>query len=110
MPTGLIEHHDDVLVLADGGGDAVEELLHRFGVGVRHDEGEAIVGAELEFGEDVGESEAFVAQPRRSLAPLPPDADRAPLLADPCLLLEEQPDALASMRMLTLPEQRRGSF
>ncbi len=34
MPAGLIKHHDDVLIVGDGGSEAVEELLHRLGVGI----------------------------------------------------------------------------
>ena len=95
VPAGAIEHHDHVVVFADGGGEAVEELLHRLGVGVRHDEGEAVVGAGLDGREDVGEGEALVAQPRRALTAPPPDVDRAPLLADARLVLEEQANACA---------------
>jgi hypothetical protein len=77
---------------------------------VRHDEGEAVVGAGLDGREDVGEREALVAQARRALAAPPPDVERASLLADARLVLEEEPDALASMRTLNFLEQRRGSF
>jgi hypothetical protein len=35
VPAGPIENHHDVLVVADCCGEAVEELLHRLGVGVR---------------------------------------------------------------------------
>ena len=45
MPAGLIKHHDHVLILGDGGSEAVEELLHRLGVGIGHVEGEAVVEA-----------------------------------------------------------------
>ena len=31
MPTGLIKHHDDVLIVGDRGSEAVEEMLHRLG-------------------------------------------------------------------------------
>jgi hypothetical protein len=92
------------------GGKAVEEFLHRLRVGVRHDEGEAVVGAGLNGREDVGKREALVAQARRALAAPPPDVDRASLLADARLVLEEQADALVSMRTLKFSEQRRGSF
>jgi hypothetical protein len=53
MPAGLIKHHDDVLIVGDGGSEAVEELLHRLGVGIGHDEGEAVVGAGLNASKDV---------------------------------------------------------
>jgi hypothetical protein len=35
MPTGLVEDHDRVFVLADCRSQVVEELLHRLGVGAR---------------------------------------------------------------------------
>ena len=96
----------------------VEEVLHYLGVGVRHDEGEAVVSVRFHGREDVGEREALVAQPRRALAASPPDVDRAPLLVmlqaclwhDPRLVLEEQTNTLVSMRKLNFSEQRRGSF
>ena len=42
MPTGLVEDHDRVFVLADCRSQVVEELLHRLGVGVGQNEGEAV--------------------------------------------------------------------
>jgi hypothetical protein len=72
----------------------VEELLHRLGVGVGQDEGETVVGARLDASKDVGERGALVAEARWTLAALPPDMAGPTLLADPCLVLEEQADAL----------------
>ena len=66
MPAGLIKHHDDVLIVDNGGSEAVEELLHRLGVGIGHDEGKAVVGAGLNASKDVDECEALVAEPRRA--------------------------------------------
>jgi hypothetical protein len=97
MPAGLIKHHDDVLIVGDGGSEAVEELLHRLGVGIKHDEGKAVVGAGLNASKDVGECEALVAEPRWALAALPPDMAGPTLLADARLVLEEQSDALVFM-------------
>ena len=110
VPAGLIEHHRDVLVIADGRSEAVEEHLHRLGIHVRHDERKGVVGARLDGREDVGEREALVAEPRRTLASPPPDVARAPLLPDAGLVLEEEADALGFMRTLYFSEQRRGSF
>ena len=110
VPAGLIEHHRDVLVVADRRSEAVEEHLHRLGIHVRHDEREGVVGAGLDGCEDVGEREALVAEPRRALAAPPPDVAGAPLLADARLVLEEEADALVFMRTLKFSEQRRGSF
>ena len=42
MPAGPIEHHDDVLVLGNGRGETVEELLHRLGVRIRQDQSETV--------------------------------------------------------------------
>jgi hypothetical protein len=88
----------------------VEELLHRLGVGVGQDEGETVVGAGLDASKDVGEREALVAEARWTLAALPPDMAGPTLLADPCLVLEEQADALVFMRMLNFSQKCRGSF
>ena len=110
VPAGLIEHHRDVLVIADGRSEAVEEHLHRLGIHIRHDEREGVVGAGLHGREDVGEREALVAEPGWALASPPPDVARAPLLPDAGLVLEEEADALVFMRMLYFSEQRRGSF
>jgi hypothetical protein len=99
-----------VLVIADGRSEAVEKHLHRLGIHVRHDEREGVVGSRLDGCEDVGEREALVAEPRRTLASLPPDVARAPLLPDAGLVLEEEADALVSMRTLYFSEQCRGSF
>ena len=110
VPAGLIEHHHRVLVVSNRGCEAIEEDLHRLGVGVGQHECEAVVGAGLDGREDVGEGEALVGEARRSLAALPPDVARASLLADARLVLEEEADTLAFMRTLKFFEQRRGSF
>ena len=110
VPTGLIENHDDMLVLPDRGSEAVEELLHCLGVGVRHNEGEAVVSAGFDRREDVGERKALVAQPWRALTAPPPDVARPSLLADARLVLEKQADTLVFMRMLNFSEKCRGSF
>ena len=110
MPAGLIEHQDGVFVVGERGGEAIEELLHRRRVDVRHDEREGIIRARLHGREDVGEGEAFVAKPWRPLAAAPPDVAGAPLLADAGLILEEEPDLPVFMRMLNFSEECRGSF
>jgi hypothetical protein len=81
--------HGHVLVVGDRTGEPIEELLHRLGVGIRHDESEAVVGVGLDGCEDVGERKALVAQARRSLTPRPPDVTGPPLLSDARLVLEE---------------------
>ena len=100
MPASLIEDNDRVLALANRPSEAVQELLHRLGVGVGQDEGEAVVGTGLDASKDVGEREALIAEARWALATLPPDMARATLLADARLILEEQADALVFMRVL----------
>jgi hypothetical protein len=110
VPSGLIEDQGDVLVLVDGGGELVEELLHRPGIGVRQHEGEGIVGAGLHRREDIGEGETPVAQAWRPLPSLPPDTAHATLLADAGLVLEEQAQALVLMRTLKFFQELRGSF
>jgi hypothetical protein len=106
----LVEDQGDVLVLTDGCGELVEELLHRLGVGVRQNEGKGIVGAGLDGREDVGEREASIAQARRPLAALPPDAAHAAFLTDAGFVLEEQAQALLLMRTLKFFQELRGSF
>jgi hypothetical protein len=106
----LVEDQNDMLVLADGCGELIEELLHRLGVGVRQYEREGIVGAGLDGCEDVGEGEAPVTQAWRALAALPPDMTHAPFLADTSLVLEEQAKALVFMCMLKFFQELRGSF
>jgi len=110
MPAGLIKHHDDVLIVGDGGSEAVEELLHSLGVGIGHDEGEAVVGAGLNATKDVGKCEALVAEPRWALATSPPDMAGPTLLTDPRLVLEKQADTFIFVRTLNSSEQRRSSF
>ena len=97
-------------VMLDGRSEAVEEHLHRLGIDVRQDERKGVVGSRLYGCEDVGEREALIAEPRRTLASPPPDVTRAPLLPDAGLVLEEEADALVFMRTLYFSEQRRGSF
>ena len=89
MPAGLIEDHHGVFVLGDRFRELVEKGLHRGRVGIGHDKCEGIIRARLDSREDVGEGEAFVAEPRRSLAPLPPDVADTAFLADPRLILKE---------------------
>jgi hypothetical protein len=98
-----------VFDLANRRSKVVEELLH-LGVGVGQDEGEAVVGARLNSSKYVGEREALVAEAWWTLAALQPDMAGPTLLADPCLVLEEQADTLVFMHTLNLSEQRRGSF
>ena len=89
MPAGPVEDDDRVLILANRCSEAVEELLHRLGVGIGQDEGKAVVGAGLDASEDIGEREALVAEARGSVAALPPDVAGSALLADPRFVLEE---------------------
>jgi hypothetical protein len=71
--------------------------LHRLRIGIGHDQCEGVVRARLHGREDIGEGEAPVAKPRRTLAAPPPDMTDATLLADARLVLEEQTNALAFM-------------
>jgi hypothetical protein len=107
MPAGLVEDHDRVLALTNRRSEVVEELLHRLGVGVGHDEGEAVIGGGIDASKDVGEREALVAEARWALAALPPDMAGPALLANPRRVLEEQADALAFMCIRNLSEVLR---
>ena len=97
MPTRLIEDHRHVLVPSDGFREAVEEGLHRSRIHIGHHQRKRVVRTRLHGGEDVGEGEALVAKPRRTLAAPPPDMADAALLADARLVLKEQAQALAFM-------------
>ena len=110
MPAGLVEDHDRVLVLANRRSKVGKELLHRLGIGVGQDKGEAVVGAGLDASKDVCEREALVAEARWALTAFPPNMAGPALLADPRLVLEEQADALAFMCIGNSSEQRRDSF
>ena len=99
-----------MLVLSNGCGEAVEEGLHRRRIRIGHHQREGVVRARLHGREDVGESETLVARPRRALAALPPDMADAPLLPDTRLVLEEQPEAFAFMRILNFFQKRRSPF
>lgn len=94
VPACLIEHHDGMVVCSQGRCKGIEELLHRLGVRVWHDEREAVVGAGFHSCEDVGEREAHVAKARRALAAFPPHVAGSALLPDACLVLEEETNAL----------------
>ena len=110
MPAGLIEDHRHMFIRSDGFGKAVEEGLHRDRIGIGHHQSKSIISARLHGGEDIGESEAPVAKPRRPLAALPPDMADAALLADARLVLEEQAQALILVRTLNVFQERRSPF
>jgi hypothetical protein len=110
VPSGLIGEHGHVLVIRDRLREPIEELLHRLGVGTRHHQGEGVIGAGLDGGEDVGEGEAPVAQTRQTLAAPLPDMTDTAHLTDARLVLEQQPDALAFMCIGNLRERLRDSF
>jgi hypothetical protein len=110
MPARLIEDHRDMLVTTDGGGEAVEKLLHCGGVHFGHDECEGSVGAGLNAGENIGECETIAGDARRPLPARPPDAARPSLLSDARFALDEQPQTLVFMRTLSSPSGSPGSF
>ena len=108
MPACLIEHHHGMVILGKRLGKAVEEGLHRRRIGVGHHQRKSIVRAWLHGRKDVGESEALIVKPRRTLPAPPPDMTDAALLADARLVLEKQAKAFASM-MSTDGFQQSGS-
>jgi hypothetical protein len=110
MPARLIEDHHSMFVPGDGLCEAVEEFLHRRGIGIGQHQGEGIVRARLDGGEDIGEGETLVAEAWRALAPLPPDMTDAPLLPEARLVLKEQAKALVFMGILKFFQERWGSF
>ena len=110
MPARLIEHHHGMLILSKRLGKAVEEGLHRRRIDIRHRQRKSIVRAWLHGCEDVGEGEAPIAEPRRTLAALPPDMTNATLLTDARLVLEEEAKAFAFMMSADGFQQRRSPF
>jgi hypothetical protein len=79
--------------------------LHGRRVDIGHHQREGIVCPRFDGGEDIGESEALVAKSRRTLAAFPPDMAGAAFLPDPRFVLEKQPDALITVRMLNYFQQ-----
>ena len=110
MPTRLIEDHRRMFILSDGFGKAVEEGLHGCRIGVGHHQCEGIVRARLNGSEDIGEGEALIAEPRRTLSAPPPDMANVALLADARLVLEEQAKALIFVRTLNFFQKRWSPF
>jgi hypothetical protein len=78
-----------MLALANRRSKVGQELLHRLGIGVGQDEGEAVVGARLDASKDIGEREALVAEAWWALTAFPPNMAGPTLLTDPRLVLEE---------------------
>jgi hypothetical protein len=99
-----------MLALSQRPGKAVEEHLHCRRIGIGHHQRKGVVRAWLDGGKNVGEGEAPIAEPPRTLAALPPDMADAALLADARLVLEEQAEALAFMTYTDGSQQRWGSF
>jgi hypothetical protein len=110
MPACPVKHHHGMVLLGKRFGEAIKKHLHRCRIGIRQHKCEGMISARLNGSEDVGKGEAFIAQARRALAPLPPDVADAALLADARLVLEEQAKALVFMRMLNFFEKHRSSF
>ena len=110
MPARLIKYHHGMLILSKRLGKAVEEGLHRRRIGIGHHQRESVVRAWLHGCEDVGEGEAPIAEPRRTLPALPPDMTNATLLTDARLVLEEQAKAFAFMMSTDGFQQRRSPF
>ena len=89
MPAGPIKHDHGKVVFVERRREAVEEYLHRIGVGIWQHERKAVVGARLHAGEDIGEREALITQARRPLTALPPDMAGPAFLADARFILEK---------------------
>src|SRR4030095_10017263 len=80
MPASLVEQERDVHVVGQGRGEAGEEEVHGLRRRLRQHQGEGVVGAGTDGGEDVGGEEALVAAPRRPLATGEPATAGASLL------------------------------
>lgn len=99
-----------MLVGSDGFCEAVKELLHRFRIGIGHDERKGIVCPWFDSGKDVGEGETLIAKSWRALPSFPPNVAGTALLPDTRFVLEKQANALITVRMLNYFQQQRGSF
>ena len=110
MPSGSVEHHDRMFVRCDRCGEAIKEMLHGFGRDIGQDKCEGVVGAGFHGRENIGEGEALVGEAWGTLAARPPDMADTAFLADPGLVLEEQPDALAGMCISNSLKRAPGSF
>jgi hypothetical protein len=110
VPACLVEYHHRMFVMGDRLGEAVEKDLHCCRIGIGHHQREGIVRARLNGCEDIGKGEALVAQAWRAFAALPPDMADTALLADACLILEEQAYSLAFIRTLNFFQKRWRSF
>jgi hypothetical protein len=106
----LIEDHRRVFVFPERLREAVQEHLHCRGIGIGQHQRKCVIRARFNGGENIGEGKPLVAEPRRTLAPLPPDMANTALLPDARLVLKEQADTLAFMRILKFFDPLRGSF
>jgi hypothetical protein len=110
MPACLIEDHRSVFVLGEGLCKAIQEHLHRIGIGIGQHQSKSVVRSRLNGSEDIGKGKALIAKPWRAFAALPPDMADAAFLTDARFVLKEQANALAFMRTLKFFEELRGSF
>jgi hypothetical protein len=87
VPSGLVEDQDDVLVLADRGGEPIEELLHRLGVG--GSEGSARQACAISASRSLTSSPSFTKAFAGGFA----GKIAAPILLAACTILGVGPDA-----------------
>src|SRR3989304_9174361 len=84
----------------DGTADLVDGLLHGFGVGVRHDEGDSNIAARTDCAEQIGVFITLVLRLTRPGSLLRPLIDETVLLSDPHFVLEPHLDRGGRCKLL----------
>ncbi len=97
MPAGLVEHERGMRARGQGLGEACQEQVHGHRRRLGQHQGERVVVARTDRGEDVGREEAPVPAPRRTHAAGEPAMAGAAFLAFPGLVLTPQLERLAGM-------------
>jgi hypothetical protein len=111
VPAGLVENDQCMRAGRDRASDLVDVVLHRFGIGVRHDERDTGVAARADRTEQIAVFVALVLRLARSRAFLCPLVNQTVLLADTHLILEPHLDRRGRRKLLQrLGDGGRKSF
>ena len=99
VPSSTVKHHHGVLVLSQGEREPPQECVHRHGGDGGQHQAEIPPGGRLNGGEGVDECVALIERSGWPVPAQPPAMASPALLAEPCLILEEQRDPLAWKRL-----------
>lgn len=91
VPSGAVQHHEDMLVCGQGLGELVEEHGHDGGRNGGQDEGKSVAGFRVGCGEHIGPVEPLIANPWGALPLGPPAVAQASFLTNAGFVLEEKP-------------------